>query len=282
MGGQFSDVDPVRCQHYAAFASSLDRVHFDAIYWTMFFLVIGSLFVASWSYQWAMVYREKPEHCEDKFRKKLKISLAVSASLFLVSAVMLIMEVYCLLALQFCDGEDLMSLYWSTWTMLQLGSEIAILGIVLAVWHHLYDIRHPLWALALGTPVLVVAGFGHVISLAIGRFFKKAKQRRNSRRQSRDLPCLEKGITTGTVSSSATIKPEQEQLEERGPDFPTREAGNVVYFTMDVGDDESVRRWPSFAGMFDGKAVVRLTALTEALPSTERHANKATTIGPRK
>lgn len=90
-----------------------------------------------------MTYREKSEACEDKFRKKLKFGLLWCSILFLAAGVMLVIEVFCLLALQYCDGEDLMSLLWSTWTMLQLGSEIAILGIVLALWHHLYDIKHP-------------------------------------------------------------------------------------------------------------------------------------------
>lgn len=90
-----------------------------------------------------MTYREKPESCEDTFRKKLKYGLLWCSLLFLTAGVMLVIEVFCLLALQYCDGEDLMSLLWSTWTMLQLGSEIAILGIVLALWHHLYDIKQP-------------------------------------------------------------------------------------------------------------------------------------------
>lgn len=90
-----------------------------------------------------MTYKDHPEYREDLFRRKLKRSLICCTGLFLLAAVFLVMEVFALLALQFCDGEDLMSLYWSTWTMLQLGSEIAILGIVLALWHHLCDVRHP-------------------------------------------------------------------------------------------------------------------------------------------
>jgi hypothetical protein len=53
------------------------------------------------------------------------------------------MEAYALLALQFCDGEDLMSLYWSTWTMIQVGSLIAMVGIILALLHSLSNRRHP-------------------------------------------------------------------------------------------------------------------------------------------
>ena len=46
----FSPVDPGRCEHYAAFASHLDRRAFDIIYWVLFVFVIFMLFLASWKY----------------------------------------------------------------------------------------------------------------------------------------------------------------------------------------------------------------------------------------
>jgi hypothetical protein len=61
----------------------------------------------------------------------------------IVSTICLVMEVYTLLALQFCDGEDLMALYWSTWTMIQVGSLIAVVGIILALCHTIKDRKHP-------------------------------------------------------------------------------------------------------------------------------------------
>ncbi|KAI1137773.1 hypothetical protein F5Y05DRAFT_61760 [Hypoxylon sp. FL0543] len=257
MGGQFTPYDPLRCPHYAQFAAGLDRVHFDGIYWTLFFLVIGILFVSSWIYQSTMNYREKPGYCEDLFRKKLKTSLAWCTFLFLVAAVSLVIEVFALLALQFCDGEDLMSLYWATWTMLQLGSEIAILGIDLALWHHLSNVRSPLWALALGTPVLVVAGLGHLIHVALRASYKKARARRKARTTRRDGGSDE--IEDVNTSSSSTIKPKEEQIDNPG----VLEAGNAVCFAMDVGADERVKQWPSFVGMSDGKAIVQLTPCAE-------------------
>lgn len=102
-----------------------------------------------------MWYKEKPDFNEDVFRKKLKRALVAVIFIFLVSAATVVIETFCLLALQFCDGEDLMSLYWSTWTMMQVGSQIAIGGIVLALWHTIWNVKHPIWALAMGTPVLV-------------------------------------------------------------------------------------------------------------------------------
>lgn len=90
-----------------------------------------------------MRYRDNEEFDNLKYKRKLKMALAYSTALFSLSSVMVVIEVFCLLALQFCDGEDLMSLYWATWTMLQMGAEIAILGIVLALWHQICDIRQP-------------------------------------------------------------------------------------------------------------------------------------------
>ena len=62
---------------------------------------------------------------------------------FSVSVVAVVMEVFALLALQFCDGEDLMSLYWSTWTMIQVGSIVAIFGIVLSVFNNIRGNKNP-------------------------------------------------------------------------------------------------------------------------------------------
>jgi len=53
------------------------------------------------------------------------------------------MEVYVLMALQFCDGEDLMSLYWSTWTVLQLGSLVVIAGVLLSVYNNRHGNKNP-------------------------------------------------------------------------------------------------------------------------------------------
>ncbi|KAI8623009.1 hypothetical protein F5Y19DRAFT_468854 [Xylariaceae sp. FL1651] len=266
MGGQFSSGDSERCMHYAKFASELDRIHFDALYWTFFFVVIGSLFLSSWIYQWTMRYRDSQSFTVEKFRKKLIVSLVYTLGIFLVTAVLLVIEVYALLALQFCDGEDLMSLYWATWTMLQLGSEIAILGVSLALWHHLWNVEHPPWALALGTPVLVVAGFGHLLSLVLRQFYRKAKAKSQAR--SKDNSPTSSLEARGS-SSHTVVERTQEQEEKHVGQVLDLEIGQNTYFAMDTGDDERVRQWPCFVCMADGKAVVRLTAVPEPVSTPE-------------
>ncbi|KAI0872698.1 hypothetical protein GGS24DRAFT_491284 [Hypoxylon argillaceum] len=258
MGGQFSDEDPTRCPHYAQFASNLQRIHVDVLYWTFFLLVIVALFTASWLFQWAMKYRDSPTFTIERFQKKLTVSLALTFGIFLIVAVMLVAEVYFLLALQFCDGEDLMSLYWSTWAMLQLGSEIAILGVSLALWHHLWDMEHPLWALALGTPVLVVAGFGHLLSLALRQFYRQAKARSRSGSRSQSA-----ANSVKFQDSSSRVEPVQGQDEKLTNQAFDMELGQQLYFSMNTGDDERVRQWPCFVCMADGETVVRMTAVPE-------------------
>jgi hypothetical protein len=55
MAGGFDPIDPERCAHYAGFASHLDRRSFDFIYWFLFVLVIGMLFLSSWQYSGLVV-----------------------------------------------------------------------------------------------------------------------------------------------------------------------------------------------------------------------------------
>ncbi len=145
-----------KCQHYAKFASHLDRAHFDVIYWMLFILVIFMLFTASWrygryvgrasgpadladhppasSFPVSADHRvprsvdavEKYEAGSPEHERKMKQCMLVCGIYAVVSVVAVVMGVDALMALQFCDGEDLMALYWSTWTVMQIGSLIAI------------------------------------------------------------------------------------------------------------------------------------------------------------
>ncbi|OIW34492.1 hypothetical protein CONLIGDRAFT_626506 [Coniochaeta ligniaria NRRL 30616] len=107
----------------------------------------------------------------------MKQCMLVCSIYALISVVAVVFEVFALMALQFCDGEDLMALYWSTWTVMQIGSLIAIFGVLLAVFHTIRGRKHPPWALALGTPVLVVAGLGHIIQGALHKKVKSVRGR---------------------------------------------------------------------------------------------------------
>ena len=80
----------------------------------------------------------------------------------------IVMEAFAALTVQFCYPEDLSFLYWSFWTLVQVGSVIAIFGITAAqVYSWVTDSQAPPWNVALGTPVLVIAGLCHMMDSAI-------------------------------------------------------------------------------------------------------------------
>jgi len=73
-----------------------------------------------------------------------------------------VFEVFAAFNIEYCDGEDLMQLYWGFWSVLQVGSNIAIFGVMLQLWIALGNVKSPSWAVALGTPVLVFAALGWI------------------------------------------------------------------------------------------------------------------------
>lgn len=101
--------------------------------------------------------------------------LYVSLICAFLTLVAIIFETIALLNVQYCDGEDLANLYWAAWTLLQAGSLIAILGISLSQWCFLAGKEQPKWNYALGTPVLVVAGFGHEMAEIIWRLWQESR-----------------------------------------------------------------------------------------------------------
>ncbi|EDO65289.1 hypothetical protein GE21DRAFT_1123 [Neurospora crassa] len=212
MAGGFEPIDPEQCQHYAHFAAHLNRTAFDGIYWSLFVFVIIMLFLASWKYSGTCEALANSRAGTKHYRHKMQRCLLICTGYFLLSIIALVMEVYALLALQFCDGEDLMSLYWSTWTMLQVGSLIAILGIILATFNAIRDRKNPPWALALGTPVLVVAGIGHAFHGAMRKRVQRVRSRSlRSRSRGRSESSLN-GISTNDLPMS---REETIRVEER-------------------------------------------------------------------
>lgn len=169
------------CEQYAVFMSKLPRPAAEALYWTFFVIVLCLLFSTSWRYGRVM---ERIEHMpvEDPARHNLVYRCFYFALFWgVASLVIAVLEAFVLLALQFCDQEPLTSLYWSTWTVLQVGAVVAIFGISLHVRHMIKGRRHPPWALALGTPVLVVAGLGHYFQ---GKIKRKAQKIARSKSRS--------------------------------------------------------------------------------------------------
>jgi hypothetical protein len=113
----------------------------------------------------------KTKKDEKRIRKVRKRFLGFVTLLFLVASACAVIEVFALMNIQFCDGEDLIVLYWSFWGFLQTGSIIAIFGVVLNLWIALADVHTPGWAVALGTPVLVFAALHWILQFLWRRFW---------------------------------------------------------------------------------------------------------------
>lgn len=180
------------CVYYARFMSRLPRPQAEGVYWFMFSFLLIVLFTASWK------FGRTTERIEDiGARDRERVRLLRHCFWFCVGCgavalVVVVLETFVIMALQFCDGEPLVSLYWATWTMLQVGGLIAIWGICLHIRHMTTGKRHPPWALALGTPVLVVAGLGHYFQgkLRRSRAARSIKERSRSRDRGRSPVAL--------------------------------------------------------------------------------------------
>ncbi|KAL7918672.1 hypothetical protein ACQKWADRAFT_323583 [Trichoderma austrokoningii] len=199
--------DDKLCKQYALFASDLDLWHFKIIYWFMFVLNFMILFVASWTYTKGQEAIELYSHDPRRRARKLVKFMLMCFGCVIVSAAVVVMEAFALLALQFCDGENLISLYWSTWTMTQVGSLIAMMGIILAMAHSLRNKRHPPWALALGTPVLVIAGLLHLIHDCIKKRvnkFTEGPTRKNSVLSVSEVNTIQESVE-GDIENSTSV-----------------------------------------------------------------------------
>ncbi|KAK4132599.1 hypothetical protein BT67DRAFT_384971 [Trichocladium antarcticum] len=254
------DRDPELCEHYAAFAAHLDRRSFDFIYWFLFVGVIGMLFLSSWKYSGDLekVRVQGHEPGSAGYKKRMRRCMIVCGAYAAVSIVAVVMEVYALLALQFCDGEDLMSLYWSTWTMMQVGSLIAIFGILLSVTNSLRGNQNPPWALALGTPVLVVAGIGHAVHGAMRKRVRQVRSRSRSRgREFSVSSTIPRGVLP--ISREQTLRADDSEREDGGISVKflgfTPGGAPIVKFAEDPGSsseaDQSV-----VIGRSDGHVII--------------------------
>jgi hypothetical protein len=104
----------------------------------------------------------EPTEQKKEVRRLRRHQLGIVSLCLILSATATVFECFALFNIEFCDGEDLMPLYWGFWSVMQVGSNIAILGVMVQFWIVLSDHEAPSWAVALGTPVLVFATLGFV------------------------------------------------------------------------------------------------------------------------
>ncbi|KAH8593928.1 hypothetical protein B0O99DRAFT_193421 [Bisporella sp. PMI_857] len=124
-----------------------------------------------------------PEHETNTRRyskhvRKLRMRyLGIVGLCLVLSITCTVIEVFAAFNIEYCDGEDLMQLYWGFWSVLQVGSNIAIFGVMLQLWIVLGNVQSPSWAVALGTPVLVFAAltwiFSEITKVVLKKCFHK-------------------------------------------------------------------------------------------------------------
>lgn len=151
---------------------------------------------------------------------------------------------------------------------------------------NLFLLRNRKWALALGTPVLVVAGFGYTFTHFAEKKFRKVKADvKMGRRFSRSTTfsrttTKQKESTYSSAANSIRPEPSRVTLDLRDDRASRLEAGQcpspllvsspaVQYFSLNAGDDERIKSWPAFMGMSeDGQAVLCLTPMPSYVPTS--------------
>ena len=105
--------------------------------------------------------------------------LAVTVICFLVAALATFFQLLALINLVYCQGEDLHFIYISVWTLLGIGSLIALLGVALNQAVGFTQLDHPAYNIAMGTPVLVVSGLGHLCFTGMRMIWQRRKDRKS-------------------------------------------------------------------------------------------------------
>lgn len=173
------------------------------------------------------------------------------------------------MALQFCDGEDLISLYWSTWTMIQVGSLIAMAGIILALANTLRNRRHPYVKL----PSIKSR-------IPLTEYQTLGSRTRHTRSCHRRFPS---STPRGYQEASQEADPEEDGLQERGRGWAFHESSvsqiipaNTCILTdhhrntieVDSSDEMAEVRGEIIGFTVQGGPIVRFTdAVPESLPN---------------
>ncbi|KAF7854517.1 uncharacterized protein EAF02_011692 [Botrytis sinoallii] len=206
MTGKFTLKDPARCAHYARFFQHLTLSEANIIYWSLFIFVLVLMCISSIQHHKSnnlteLLKSNSSSRQIRRIRRRRIHYLSIVSLCFLIALICIVLEVFAAFNIEYCDGEDLIQLYWGFWSILQVGSLIAILGVMLQFWIVLGNVQTPSWAVALGTPVLVFAALGYIF-----RHIGKSWRGRKGRSQEED--------TDIEVGKGGDV--ENEEAEKRG------------------------------------------------------------------
>ncbi|TVY37636.1 hypothetical protein LSUB1_G006582, partial [Lachnellula subtilissima] len=167
MTSEFTRKDTQRCHHYARFMRNLTVAQANAVFWLLFILVLVLMCVAAYQHHRSNIIPDiergfsarRYRHRVQRLRRRY---LGIATLCFLISIFCIVLECFALFNIQYCDGEDLMQLYWGFWSVVQVGSLMAIFGVMVQFWIVMQRHDTPPWGVALGTPVLVFAALGWI------------------------------------------------------------------------------------------------------------------------
>ncbi len=173
--------DEQKCAKYSLFMWDFPRPWAEGVYWGFLCLIGVGLIVSSAAYNHAMrefevLQKERdieavyatwsPEALirkERAHRRAMTCCFLISCICFIISATSVFMQCLAMNNLQFCSGEDFMYFYTSLLGTLSIGATIAILGVCVHQFCGLWDLKHPVWAVGLGTPVSLICAIAHYV-----------------------------------------------------------------------------------------------------------------------
>ncbi|CAG8973981.1 hypothetical protein HYALB_00011559 [Hymenoscyphus albidus] len=179
-----------KCEEYPQFMRGLNNRDAHVAFWVLFALVILLMCGVSCSY--AMSHDCEANGCRrncnqadrpsSEQHKRTKITcqnrcLFTSVGFTIAATIALAFGACAGLNMQFCHEEDLMVFIWAMWSVIQLGSVLAMWGVVLHQLRARFSNGRPSpWNVALGTGVLVIAGLGHWLWQGIRRWWNGERE----------------------------------------------------------------------------------------------------------
>jgi hypothetical protein len=163
---RFTEAHSGKCETYAGPLHKLSHHKAVGVFWGLFASIIVALLIATYYYAKAQkeadLTKEARQNTDKvsarKHRSIQKQCLIVTLFCFVTGFLFLLFGAFAALNVQWCQGEDLIQFYWGFWILIGIGSEFAMLGIVVHQISALCGHESPPWNVALGTPVLVFAG----------------------------------------------------------------------------------------------------------------------------
>ncbi|KAF7951519.1 hypothetical protein EAE96_006825 [Botrytis aclada] len=226
-----------KCLKHGHFMSNLNVSAVKSVFWILFLIVLIMLTIATSAFTKSAHIATHIKNAElhptisrdlcprllsiskEKHRRTQIRCIYVSSLCLVVAIACTVFEAFAASTLIFCHQLDMVFLYWSFWTLLQVGSTIAIFGIGLAqLWSYMGRESLPV-NVAIGTPVLIIAWLGVALEyLCKGWLSEEA------------LKTFETFVD-GLMDSPRQSEPNAEAANQAGtPSIPTAE---LLGFTVD-------------------------------------------------